>query len=111
MRSIQASIVLVLAALLSGCGNLVDVTKTSRDVFTATRADDVDILTVVPREKRFEEIATISTSRWSASNTAKMHNALREKAAPLGANAVIISNSGIDYNNFLWSTGTAIRYK
>jgi len=110
MRSIQASIVLVLAALCSGCAN-VDVTKTSKDVFVATRADDVDILTVVPREKQFEEIATISTNAWRPGDTAKMHNALREKAAPLGANAVIISNSGIDYNGYLWSTGTAIRYK
>lgn len=95
---------------LAGCQN-VDVTKTGKEVFAATRADDVEILTVVPRDRAFSEIGTISTNRWLPGDTAKMHNALREKSAPLGANAVVLSNSGIDANGYLWATGTAIRIR
>lgn len=96
--------------LMVGCMT-VDVTKTSKEVFEATRPDDVEILTVVPSDRKFVEIATIATSKWLPSNTAKMHNALRAKAAPLGSQAVILSSSGIDYEGYLWATGTAIRYK
>ncbi len=40
-----------------------------------------------------------------------MHNALRNKSAALGADAVIILNSGIDQNAHLWATGVAVHFK
>jgi hypothetical protein len=42
-----------------------------------------------------------------------MHNAIRAKTAPLGAHAVIITDSGIVVVRNapkLWSTGFALRY-
>lgn len=95
--------------LLGGCAT-VDVTKTGKGAYAATDPNQVDILTALPRDKTFEEIATISTNDWSPDESAKMHNALRAKAAPLGADAVVLSNSGINRNNKLWATGAAIRY-
>jgi hypothetical protein len=98
----------VLVAWLGACAT-VDVTKTAKGIFPPTDPNDVEILTTFPRDRPFEEIATISTTKWKPSESAKMHNALRAKAAPLGANAVVLANSGISGGN-LWSTGAAIRF-
>jgi hypothetical protein len=98
--------------LLSGCAT-VDVTKTAKGFYPATRPDDVDILVTVP-DREYVELATVSTANWSPSDTAKMHNALRAKTAPLGTNAVVMNASGIVYVNNsprLWSTGVALRYE
>lgn len=102
------------SALLVVCGCAsVTVTKTAKGYFPPTSPDDVEILITVPdRTKReFIELATVTTQKWSTSDTAKMHNSLRAKCAPLGANAVILGSSGIDYNGYYWASGVAIRYK
>lgn len=97
--------------ILGGCAS-VDVTKTSKGVYPATNANDIEILTVAPKDRNFIELATVTTTKWSPSESAKMHNALRSKVAPLGADAVVLLNSGIDsYNGYLWATGTAIRFE
>jgi hypothetical protein len=57
------------------------------------------------------ELATVTTQHWKTQETAKMHNSLRAKCAPLGANAVVLGSSGIDYNGYFWASGVAIRYK
>lgn len=97
-------------AAFAGCMT-VDVTKTAKGTFPATDANEVEILSTFPKDRPYIEIATISTSKWDPSETAKMHNALRADAAPLGAEAVVILNSGIDSRGgWLWSTGAAIRF-
>jgi hypothetical protein len=105
---------IVLGAIVSlavaGCAT-VDVTKTGKGAYAATNPNDIEILTALPRDRGYEEIATISTTQWNPDQTAKMHNALRAKAAPLGAPAVVLSNSGIDHRGYLWATGSAIRFK
>ena len=88
----------------------VDVTKTGRGFFDPVDPDQVDILMTLP-EQGFTEVATVSTTGWSPSSTAKMHNALRMKAGPLGADAVVLINSGVDANGKMWSTGVAIQFK
>jgi hypothetical protein len=44
-----------------------------------------------------------------------MHNAIRAKAAPLGANAVIIQNQGMNPQGLRggnrWATGVAIKFQ
>ena len=103
------TLLLATALFIGGCAT-VDVTKTSKDVYPATNPNDVEILTTIPADRKYEELATISTTQWDPSQSAKMHNALRAKAAPLGANAVVLLNSGVDQRGLLWSTGTAIRF-
>ena len=102
-------VVLGLIALVATSCAVVDVTKTSKGVYPATDPNEVEILMTKP-DKPYVELATVSTRNWNPGSTAKMHNALRAKAAPLGASAVILLNSGIDYNGYLWSTGAAVRY-
>jgi hypothetical protein len=102
--------VFVVAALTVclGCQS-VNVTKTAKGYYDPTKADDVEIVMTVP-SKPFTEIATVSTRGWTTDSEAKMHNALRAKCAPLGANAVILRDSGVDYNGYYWANGVAIRF-
>lgn len=105
-------ILCVLTALTS-CGATVDVTKTAKGFFAPTDPDFVEILQTLPN-RAFIELATVSTNRWSPKQTAKMHNALREKSAALGADAVILQNTGVNqgsYSSYMWATGVAIKYK
>lgn len=100
----------VLAALLlAGCA-VVDVTKTAKGFHEPTNANDIEILVTRP-ERSYEELGTVTASQFMPQETAKMHNAIRSKAAPLGANAVILASSGILPNGRQWATGVAVRYK
>lgn len=101
-----------LMLLMMNCAQ-VDVTKTSKGFAAATDPNDVEILMTRP-EKHFTELGAISASGFSRDETAKMHNALRAKAAPLGANAVIITASGQIPDGWggmkMWINGVAIRW-
>jgi hypothetical protein len=104
----------LLLLLCFGCAE-VDVTKTSKGFYAPTNPNDIDILQTKP-DRPFEELGSVSTSGFAPSDTAQMHNAMREKAAPLGANAVIIINSGQAPTGTLggmqmWSNGVAIRWR
>ena len=55
------------------------------------------------------ELASVTVTGFEPNQTAKMHNALRKKAAPVGADAVLILNSGVQ-DKQLWATGVAIKY-
>ena len=104
----------VLGLFCSACST-VDVTKTSKGYFAPTNSNDIEILQTKP-DRPFTELGAISTTGWAPSDTAKLHNALRSKAAPLGANAVIITSSGMTPTGAfgsmqMWSNGVAIRYR
>lgn len=113
MRSVFIGIC-VLGFLCCGCST-VDITKTSKGYFPPTNPNDIEILATKP-DRPFTELGAISTTGWAPSDTAKLHNALRSKAAPLGANAVIIVSSGMTPTGSfgsmqMWSNGVAIRYR
>lgn len=112
MKSLSFFAIACVSCLLSfGCAT-VDVTKTVKGYYDATRPDDVEILMTVPGRK-YIELATVSTTNWDPKETAKMHNALRAKSAPLGAHAVVITQSGVVVvrnTPKLWSTGFALRF-
>ena len=95
--------------IVCGCAS-VSVTKTAKGYFDPTIPDEVEILVTIP-QRAYTELATVTTQHWSTKNTAKMHNSLRAKCAPLGANAVVLSSSGIDNDGYFWASGVAIRYK
>ena len=105
--------VILMAAFLTGCAE-VDVTKTGKGFYDATSASEIDILKTRP-EQPFEELGTVTCTGFEASETAKMHNAIRTKAAALGATAVIITDEGFVPGAWnvprKWATGVAIRYK
>ena len=80
MKRILALSFMLLA--LSGCAT-VNVTKTGKGYFAPTNPNEVEILVTVP-SRSYTELATVTTQKWGAAETAKMHNALRSKCAPLG---------------------------
>ena len=106
-----ASAAICLAALLVGCAT-VDVTKTGKGFHSPTQASSVEILKTRP-EARYEELGTVTVTGFDASDTAKMHNAIRAKSAALGADAVILTEAGIlpGLSPKQWATGVAIAYK
>ena len=106
----KKTIALILTAILFvGCA-IVDVTKTGKGFHEPTNANDIEILVTRP-DRAYEELGTVAASKFKPQETAKMHNAIRTKAAPLGANAVILGQSGILPNGTQWATGVAIRFK
>lgn len=109
MKKTMFGLFMATVLLATGCAT-VDITKTATGFHEPTAAGTVEILMTVPK-REYIELATVSTTNWKPSQTAKMHNAMRAKSAPLGANAVVIMASGVNRDNIMWTTGVAIRYK
>ena len=111
--TIQTILLALVASLLVGCAS-VDITKTGAGYFAPTNPNQVEILTTVPT-KPYVELGTVTISGFQAKEEAKMHNAIRAKAAPLGATSVIIQSQGMIPKGFgtfeRWATGVAFRYK
>lgn len=108
MKRTYFLVLLCMVLMISGCAT-VTVTKTAKGYFAPTDPDEVEILMTRP-ERSYTELATVTTTKWPTAEAAKMHNSLRAKAAPLGANAVILISSGIDPSGHYWASGVAIRY-
>ena len=111
--TIQITLLTLATSLLIGCAS-VDITKTGAGYFAPTNPNQVEILMTVPT-KPYIELGTVTITGFQAKEEAKMHNAIRAKAAPLGASSVIIQSQGmipVGYGQFQrWATGVAIRYK
>jgi hypothetical protein len=108
----KLALIAILALLICGCAS-VDVTQTAKGYRPPTDPNQVEILKTTP-QRPYEEIAEITVNRFRISQTAKMHNALRAKAAPLGANAVVITTEGYIPSSLppqIWASGVAIRWK
>mgnify|MGYP001557197388 CR=1 FL=1 len=109
-HSIRATLIVVGVAL-SGCAS-VDITKTASGYYAPTDANVIDVLKTVP-DRKYVELGTVTVSGFDASDVAKMHNAVRTKAAALGADAVILTEEGLISHSFSmerWATGVAIHY-
>lgn len=113
MKTLVALTVISPSLALGACAS-VDVTKTAKGFFQATDPNTVEILKTRPA-KSYEELGTITVTGFDADETAKMHNAIRAKSAPLGANAVILTEEGLVKDGMFsykrWATGVAIVYK
>jgi hypothetical protein len=102
----------LVCCLLAGCAE-VDVTKTAKGFFNQTDPNEVEILKTRP-DKPYVELATVTATGFAPAESAKMHNAIRDKSAALGATAVILTEEGIVRGSWgmeRWATGVAIRYK
>jgi hypothetical protein len=114
MNSKQIITMLCMVSLLAfaGCAS-VDVTKTAKGYFTPTKAADMEILKTKP-ERPYIELGTVTVTGFAPRDIAKMHNAIRTKAAPLGANAIILTDEGMVNDGWSvkrWATGAAIRWQ
>jgi len=93
-------------------GMQVDVTKTAKGLNPPSKPDDIEILMLRPT-RDYVELGTVSVHNCPLGDKARMHNALRAKTASLGADAVVLQNSGIYRDGdfyYLWATGAAIKY-
>jgi hypothetical protein len=103
----------VACCFLTACAS-VDITKTSSGFYDPTDANAVEILKTRP-DRPYEELGVLTVSGFDSTEVAKMHNAIRAKAAVLGSNAVILTEEGLVYKGWgnydRWGTGVAIRYK
>lgn len=105
-------ILFFLILLFIGCAS-VDITKTAKGFYNPTDPNEVDIL-MTGSDKPYIELGSVTVTGFAPDETAKMHNAIRAKAAELGANAVIIKNEGLINDGWSikkWAMGAAIRYK
>jgi hypothetical protein len=109
---IKYVLVALACCLLTGCA-AVDVTKTAKGFYNPTDPNEVEIVRTRP-DKPFIELGTVTATRFSPDESAKMHNAIRAKSSSLGATAVILIEEGIIRGGWgpeRWATGVAIRYK
>ncbi len=98
---------------LASCAGTVDVVKTGKGIYSPSAPSEIDILKTRP-DKAYEELATVDALNFPIKGVAKMHNALRAKAAPIGANAVLITDEGVINNGWgivRFCSGVALRYK
>lgn len=99
--------------LLASCAS-VDITKTGSGYYEPTNPNQIEILKTRP-EQTYVELGTLTVTGFNSGDVAKMHNAIRKEAAPLGADAVIITEEGMvreglgSYSR--WATGVAVKYK
>lgn len=109
--SLLSAVALLL--LQASCAGTVNVVKTGKGVFPPTSASEIDILKTKP-DRAYDELGVVDAMNFPVKGVAKMHNALRAKAAPLGASAVIITDEGIISNGWAmvrFCSGAAIRYR
>jgi hypothetical protein len=98
-------LVISLLAILTSCSS-VNVTKTAEGYYAPTNPNNIKIFKTVPKTE-YIELGTVTAYRFSVSDTAKMHNAIRAKASGLGADSVILTSEGIG-DNGMWAMGVAI---
>jgi len=112
MKTFKFVLCLIIILTLSACAK-VDITKTAEGFFEPTNPSTVKILKTEPQES-FIELGTVIVSGFQSTDTAKMHNAIRTKSAPLGADAVILTDQGLiplGFGNYeMWATGVAIKF-
>ena len=88
-----------------GC-TTVTVTKTSKGVTEPVSPAEVEIIGTVPSDLKFEQIGIVNADIYG--NPATGYNKIREKVAPLGANAVFLNNQ-TTIGKRTYITGTAAR--
>jgi hypothetical protein len=113
-RSLSTAILVGLAGVgvagtLPACSSTTAV-RTGSTKHKSTNWRDVQVLTVRP-ERSFEEIGTLNTSGWKQKDTKKLYEDLRKQAAKMGANAVLVTETGVaGLKEEQWLRAAAIRY-
>jgi hypothetical protein len=113
----RASILIasILLTCAIGCaGPFTDVTKTSMGFEAPTDPNRVEILYLAPSPGTYHEVGAIVTEGWFTHDVAKMHNAVRDKAAGAGATAVVLQNQYFNIDpifgtRYMCYTGVAIK--
>ena len=108
--TLRTTLLLITVFCLFGCAD-VNITKTGRGYFPPTNPNDVDILMTLPTPAHpFVELGSVSIVGFKPDEQAKMYNGIRAKAAPLGADAVVLQQQGVNPNGKMWALGVAIHF-
>jgi len=105
---------LLTSVFMTACGT-VEITKTGRGFNNPTNPNTVEILMTVP-QRTYQELGTFQASGFMRTETAVMHNAIRTKAAELGADAALITDTGLAPTRahgtpLLFANGVALKFK
>ena len=102
-------------SIICSCAGRVAVTKTGIGFYEPTNPNDVRILKTIP-DRKYVEVGTVTVSIWhEGSDVTIMHNAIRTKSAVLGADAVILTDEGVEYVELegtkYWAMGVAVKFE
>ena len=105
-------VLLVLCCVMVGCASI-DVSRNSAAIYSPTDVNTVALLKVTPY-RGYEEIATFTVTGFSSTQVDTMHYAMRQRAATLGADAVVLTGESLvpsDWGGYdLLGKAIAIRY-
>jgi hypothetical protein len=107
MKNTQKLLLMSLAIVLSACSHI-RVTKTGMGIYPPTNPTTVEIRATVPQDRSYDEIGMVSCD--ILGDPARSYNLIRQKAAAVGADAVILSNQ-MAFGARLIISGAAIKYK
>ena len=93
-------------ALLASCSH-VTVTKTGSGIFPPTNPTMVEIRATIP-DRKFDELGMVTVDAYGDASQA--YNMIREKAAAVGADAVILQNQ-MPIPPRILINGVAVKYK
>ena len=92
----------------------VDVVKTGSGFYEPTNPNDVRILKTIP-DRKYVELGPVIASNFYSSAFADMYNEIKTKAAVLGADAVILTDEGVEYVELegtkYWAMGVAVKFE
>ena len=98
MKTILGISGLLLCLLMAGCSTTGGGTRTSGTVYQPTDAKSVQILFERP-QRPYEVIGQVSSMGGGLASDDAMYRALQKEAAELGAHAVLVQNSGVDFQD------------
>lgn len=104
---IKLSIITFITLLAFSSCSHVTITKTGMGIFAPTSQSTVEIRATLPNRK-YEEVGMLTAD--ILGNPATGYNLIREKAAAVGADAVILQNQMPLGNGRLIINGVAIKY-
>ena len=107
MKSKNNLILTCFALLLTACSH-VSVTKTAMGIFPPTNPTTVEIRATVPKDRSYDEVGMVSCD--ILGDPARCYNLIRQKAAAVGADGVIITNQ-MAFGARSIMSGAAIKYK
>lgn len=101
-------------SIICSCAGRVAVTKTGIGFYEPTNPNDVRILKTIP-DRKYVELGPVIASNFYSSAFADMYNEIKTKAAVLGADAVILTDEGVEYVELegtkYWAMGVAVKFE
>ena len=106
MKITKIAVCLGVFSLITSCSH-VTVTKTGFGIYPPTQPTRIEIRATLP-DRKFDEIGMVSVDAFG--DPAQAYNLIREKAAAVGADAVVLQNQ-MPIGGRVLINGVAIKYR